>query len=155
MAVSSYLIGRNSVMPEIEAALNFVLVVLATWRITHLLSKEDGPGDVVIRLRLRLGDGFWGKLMDCFKCLSLWIAAPMAVYITQRPLKLIVVWLAISGAACLLERIGRESVLIQPISQVQHGEVQNELLWTETSNAHEPGDAGDRSQSLATRKEGS
>src|SRR5262249_44996813 len=114
-------------MPEKEVALNFVLVVLATWRITHLLSKEDGPGDVVIRLRTRLGAGFWGKLMDCFKCLSLWIAAPFAVYVTQRPLKLLVVWLAISGAACLLELIGREPVLIQPISQSQNGEDQNEL----------------------------
>ena len=26
----------------------FVLITLAIWRITHLLSKEDGPFDVVL-----------------------------------------------------------------------------------------------------------
>ena len=29
----------------------FVLAVLATWRVTHLLASEDGPGDVVVRFR--------------------------------------------------------------------------------------------------------
>ena len=31
----------------------FVLVSLAVWRVTHLLAEEDGPGDVVVRLRAR------------------------------------------------------------------------------------------------------
>ncbi|MCI0561484.1 MAG: DUF1360 domain-containing protein [Nitrososphaera sp.] len=123
-------------------ALKFALAVLATWRITHLLAKEDGPGDIIFRLRARLGEGFWGKLMDCFKCLSLWVAAPMAIYLTRQPMELLLVWLATSGAACLLERIGRESVVIQPVSQMQNGEDQNGLLWTETRNAQEQGDAG-------------
>jgi hypothetical protein len=141
-------------MPEKAAALNFVLAVFATWRITHLLSKEDGPGDIVFHLRARLGDGFWGKLMDCFKCLSLWVAAPIAFTVTRRPLELILVWLAVSGAACLLERIGQESVVIQPISQLQDEEVQNELLRTETSIIQQHGESADDSQRHATDKEG-
>ena len=28
-----------------------VLAVLATWRLTHLLAREDGPADLLVRLR--------------------------------------------------------------------------------------------------------
>ena len=90
----------------------FVLAALATWRITPLLAREDGPGDAVFRMRRRAGDGFFGRLLDCFYCLSLWVAAPIALVVTRAPLDLVLCWLALSGAACLLERIGMEPVLI-------------------------------------------
>ncbi len=34
-----------------------VLAILATWRLTHLLSREDGPVDLIARARAALGDG--------------------------------------------------------------------------------------------------
>ncbi len=83
-----------------------VLAVLATWRVTHLLANEDGPADVIFRLRRRLGDGFIGGLMDCFNCMSIWVAAPLALFVSTNPLTWAVSWLALSGAACLLERLG-------------------------------------------------
>ena len=55
------------------------LGILCVWRITHLLSVEDGPWDVVVRLRQAVGSGFWGKLLDCFYCTSLWVATPFAI----------------------------------------------------------------------------
>jgi hypothetical protein len=82
----------------------FVLVSLAVWRVTHLLAEEDGPGDVVVWLRARLGDSIAGRAMDCFFCLSLWIAAPFAVLLAGDVLTWGLMWLALSGAACLLER---------------------------------------------------
>ncbi len=86
--------------------LRLVLAALAVWRVTHLLAEEDGPWGVVVRLRELAGKGILGELMDCFHCLSLWIAAPAAVWLTadnrERPL----IWLALSGAACLLQRLG-------------------------------------------------
>jgi hypothetical protein len=82
----------------------FVLVSLAVWRVTHLLAEEDGPGDVVVRLRIWLGDSIAGRAMDCFFCLSLWIAAPFAVLLAGDVLTWGLVWLALSGAACLLQR---------------------------------------------------
>jgi hypothetical protein len=84
----------------------FVLAVLATWRVTHLLASEDGPADIIFRLRRRLGDGLAGSLMDCFNCLSLWIAAPAAFLLATDTLTWVLSWLALSGAACLLERLG-------------------------------------------------
>ena len=82
----------------------FVVVSLAVWRVTHLLAEEDGPGDVVVRLRKRLGDSIAGRAMDCFFCLSLWIAAPFAVLLAGDVVTWGLMWLALSGAACLLQR---------------------------------------------------
>jgi hypothetical protein len=89
--------------------MRFVLAILATWRVTHLLANEDGPADVIFRLRRRLGDGFIGGLMDCFNCMSIWVAAPLALFVSSDPLTWIVSWLALSGGACLLEGLGAGS----------------------------------------------
>lgn len=81
-----------------------MLCSLATWRLAHLLSQEDGPGDLVVRLRARAGDGFLGSLMDCFFCLSLWCAAPLALYVSREPVHWLMAWLASAGAAGLLHK---------------------------------------------------
>jgi hypothetical protein len=100
----------------------FVLAVLATWRVTHLLANEDGPADIIVRLRVRLGDGLIGSLMDCFNCVSLWIAVPAACFLTFRPVTWVISWLALSGGACLLERLGEKPVVIEPGPQQPEGE---------------------------------
>jgi hypothetical protein len=59
----------------------------------------------VVRLRKLAGDGLGGQLLDCFYCLSLWIAAPFAWFLGQGKRERLLLWLALSGAAILLERI--------------------------------------------------
>jgi uncharacterized protein DUF1360 len=83
----------------------FVLAALVTWRITHAVSKEDGPADMMVRIRTALGNGFAGSLMDCFYCVSVWVAAAMAFFVARTALELAFTWLALSAAACLLERL--------------------------------------------------
>lgn len=83
----------------------FSISILAVWRLTHLLSQEDGPFDIVIRFRKLFGQGFFGSLLDCFYCLSLWIAIPFAVFLCNEWLQGIITWLALSGAACLLFKL--------------------------------------------------
>ena len=85
-------------------ATRFALAALATWRVTHLLAEEDGPANLVVRARARLGTSAAGELMDCFYCLSVWIAAPLTLTVTRRPREVFATWLALSGAACLLEQ---------------------------------------------------
>jgi len=82
----------------------FILLCLVVWRLTHLVSKEDGPFDIIYRLRKAVGAGFFGSLLDCFYCLSIWIALPFGLYIGVRWWEKILFWLALSGAACLLEQ---------------------------------------------------
>ena len=88
----------------VQSWYHLTLAVFAVWRVTHLLAKEDGPWDVVVAVRVRLGNGFWGSLMDCFYCLSLWIAAPAAYWMMSGWREWPLLWLGLSGAACLLER---------------------------------------------------
>ena len=99
-----------------------VLAVFATWRLTHLLAREDGPADLIVRLRSRAGGGWLGHLMDCFNCTSLWVAAPMAWWLATGLAEGVVLWLALSGAACLLERASAEKLVIQPFEPVPQGE---------------------------------
>ena len=117
--------------------LRLVLAVLATWRVTHLLASEDGPGDIIFRFRRLLGNGFAGKLMDCFNCLSLWVAAPIALFVSRQPTQWFMGWLALSGGACLLERLGREPVIVQPAPQPLQGD-QDHVLWPETRDTDNP-----------------
>jgi len=84
---------------------SLVLGILAVWRITHLLQDEDGPWNVLVRLRRALGRSFWGSLLDCFYCLSLWIAVPLALWLGTSVAQQILLWPALSGAAILLERL--------------------------------------------------
>src|SRR5437763_519395 len=70
---------------SMEFWIRFAIASLAAWRITHLLAHEDGPGDVIYRLRALGGAGFWGRLLDCFYCLSLWIAAPLSPLVVVGP----------------------------------------------------------------------
>jgi len=83
----------------------FLLCTLAVWRLSHLLACEDGPFDLVVRLRKRAGNGFFGGLMDCVYCLSVWTAAPFAWLISNDVVTGVVVWLALSGAASLLFKV--------------------------------------------------
>jgi hypothetical protein len=120
--------------------------VLATWRVTHLLANEDGPADLIVRLRVALGDSLAGSLMDCFNCLSLWIAAPAALFVARSPLVWLFVWLALSGAACLLQRMVRESAITLPFTQPAEGELRH-VLWSEESRNAERPAGGDVSHS--------
>jgi hypothetical protein len=81
-----------------------LLGVLCVWRLTHLLQAEDGPWGVVVRLRRAAADGFFGRLLDCFYCLSLWIAAPVAWVVGSTVTEGVLLWLAFSGGAILLDR---------------------------------------------------
>jgi hypothetical protein len=109
--------------------IRLVVAVLATWRVTHLLAHEDGPADLIFRFRKRIGQSLAGKLMDCFYCLSLWIAAPAALFVSRAPTEWLMSWLALSGATCLLERMRKQPVIMQSMSQA---EGESDVLRSET-----------------------
>jgi hypothetical protein len=110
----------------------FVVAVLAVWRVTHLLAREDGPADLVYRWRARLGDGAVGRGVDCFYCLSVWVAAPFALFVAGRWLDRLVTCLALSGAACLLEAATAAA------KEIPREEVTHVVLRSETGGANGP-----------------
>lgn len=143
-----FLNAREEIMSG--AALKFALAVLAAWRVTHLLASEDGPADLIARWRALMGRGWAGRLMDCFNCLSFWVAAPAALFVTRRPLDWLVTWLAVSGASCLLERLGHQPVVFEQDSQPQEGE-QTNVLREESIDAPDHAHAGQNARD-STRK---
>lgn len=44
----------------------YIVVLIAVWRLTHLLSSEDGLLDLILKFRKILGNSFIGKIMDGF-----------------------------------------------------------------------------------------
>ena len=89
---------------------------------------EDGPLDAIAALRERLGQSFAGRMMDCFGCMSLWVALPFAVYVAERPPDLLLAWLGLAGAALLLERAGSPPLMIHPLPELEQKEPNDELL---------------------------
>ena len=88
----------------------FIIILLAVWRLTYLIQAEDGPFEIIYRIRLFMGDGFFGKLMDCFYCLSIWIALIPGIYFGYDLISKIIFTLSFSGGAILLEKLTNKNV---------------------------------------------
>ena len=93
----------------------FVLAAFACFRLAELIAVDDGPGDVLLWMRAKLGaydlgeDGQpqtnLGRAIICPYCIGIWIAAGFALAlwpIGWFPM----VWLAIAGGQALLQRVG-------------------------------------------------
>lgn len=72
------------------ALCEFLVFGLATWRVASLLVEEDGPWDLLGRLRYRLGVRYdeesqpygtnvLAKALTCVWCLSLWVGIAWSV----------------------------------------------------------------------------
>ncbi len=103
-----------------------LVAVLCLWRVSHLLSVEKGPFSLISRLRVWAGNGFFGELLDCFYCLSLWLAIPLAMLAGDGWAQRLLLWPALSGAACLLEkateRTGFPGVFEEPRDEAKEQE---------------------------------
>ncbi|MEO8034970.1 MAG: hypothetical protein ABI837_11115 [Acidobacteriota bacterium] len=86
-------------------AIWFFAALLAVWRVTHLLVAEDGPWDVIARIRRLVDRVLLGRLINCFLCCSVWVAVPFALLVAHGWRQLILALPALSGGAILLERV--------------------------------------------------
>ena len=88
---------------------------LATWRISKIVTEEEGPGMVFSRLREISGADYegipeqwdlleWhGKLLQCPYCISVWVALALSLlYITNRNLYQVVAMTFSGSAATVL-----------------------------------------------------
>jgi hypothetical protein len=80
--------------------------VLVTWRVTHLLHAEDGPWLMFAKLRASASRvELLRQLLDCFYCLSIWIAAPLAYLLGHGWLHRLLLVPALSAGAIVIERL--------------------------------------------------
>lgn len=97
----------------------FLLVVMATWRATHMLTNEDGPFDVFAKLRSIVGvrydtfsvpyptNGIAGAFL-CVECMSVWISfvgALFSPFYTADVRSYIVNALALSAFVIVLDNL--------------------------------------------------
>jgi len=82
-----------------------LVATLAVWRASHLLVAEDGPWDLLVRLRWVAEAIGLGRVAHCWDCASVWVAVPFALIVTTRWRELVLLVPALSGAAILLERV--------------------------------------------------
>jgi hypothetical protein len=59
---------------------------------------------LIFLIRKKAGAGFFGSLLDCFYCVSIWVAFPLGLWLGNSWCEKLLYWWALSGAACLLEQ---------------------------------------------------
>jgi hypothetical protein len=89
---------------QLDEPLLFVVSVLATWRITASVAYESGPFRILERLRRLLVVIRLERLVSCFHCLGLWVAAGVAIIVFRWDLSTVLFWLGLAGAVSIIER---------------------------------------------------
>jgi hypothetical protein len=85
------------------------VAALATWRITSLLLREDGPFDIFVTWRSAVGRvrGL-EPLTTCAWCLSLWVGTAVAIVMLSEAWLMLIPFalstVAIVGERCLGQR---------------------------------------------------
>jgi hypothetical protein len=89
---------------QLDEPLLFALSVLATWRLTALIAYESGPFRSLEALRRLLVRARLGRLVGCFHCVGVWIAAFVVVIVYRWEPLTVLMWLAVAGAVSIIER---------------------------------------------------
>ena len=96
--------------------MTLLITILATWRIASLIAREDGPWNIFLRLRLKLGFEYNVKSeliaetelargIECIWCNSLWIAPFTVLPLVSDPLEWIFHVLAVSTGVIVVEKL--------------------------------------------------
>lgn len=96
---------------------NFFLTMLAVWRVSSLLVKEDGPGDIFIKLRSKSGiyydeysrlqtPNVLAGILSCVWCCSVWVGFIGCLFLKPRNLtEYLRNALALSAGAIIIEEV--------------------------------------------------
>jgi hypothetical protein len=84
--------------------LTFILAALAVYRVSRMLTDEEGPWSVFMRLRARIGAETWlSRLFECIMCMSVWVALPVALWIDWTG-EWALTWLALSAVVVIIRK---------------------------------------------------
>lgn len=94
----------------------FILASFATFRLAELVAVDDGPGDVLLWMRARLGaydlgeDGqpetSIGRMVICPYCLGIYFAGLLTLTLWPISILTPLYWLAIAGGQAFLQHVG-------------------------------------------------
>lgn len=84
--------------------LTFALSALAVYRLSRMISDEEGPFEAFTKLRGLAPTTNWiGRGLECIMCVSVWVALPAALYIDPT-WTLPLTWLALSGVTVVIRK---------------------------------------------------
>jgi hypothetical protein len=104
----------------------FCIAALATWRLAHFLHSEDGPWNVMTRLRDALAGRRIG-ILACFLCISVWPALSAALLLGPGWREFLLLWPALSAAAVLVERVAFPATFVDVLEYSEDTESINVL----------------------------
>ena len=89
----------------------FVVLALAVWRVSRIVVAEDGPFDLLARMRSRFEidkQRTWvSRGLMCVACISFWLGLIVAVAVFGLSFESVAYGLALSAASViLLRRVG-------------------------------------------------
>jgi hypothetical protein len=100
---------------------SLIVLSLAVWRISTMLVDEEGPGDILVKLRWLIGirevvtvegekvsrvievHGIIARLFRCVWCLSIWIALIFALF--YAPDMWLTATFTLSGGALVVHKV--------------------------------------------------
>jgi hypothetical protein len=81
-----------------------VLASLAVYRVSRMITDEEGPFMIFNRLRGVFPPTGWiGRGLECIMCVSVWIALPVALWI-DGSWNWWLTWLALSGVTVIIRK---------------------------------------------------
>jgi len=100
---------------------NFLISILATWRLSAMLSYEAGIFNIFIKFREFIGimhddngnvldtnGSVFADLFNCIWCLSVWIGLIVGLIVWLSPVLVVIFYpFALSAGAILIERFAR------------------------------------------------
>lgn len=82
----------------------FAFSALAVWRVTALIAYESGPFRILDRLRGSMVGLRLDRLVGCFHCLAIWVAAAAVLVVYEVSRWSVLLWLAMAGIVSIVER---------------------------------------------------
>lgn len=95
-------------MAALTFVFNWLLAVLAVYRLAYLMTVDNGPARVFARLRATIEryykpESWQAEAASCFFCQSVWYAAPAALVLhPPTVIEFGLYWLSIAGACAIL-----------------------------------------------------
>ena len=84
--------------------MTFALASFAVYRLSRMITDEEGPFMVFTKLRgLAKPDTWVGRGLECIMCVSVWVALPIALWIDPSP-NWWLTWLALSGVTVVIKK---------------------------------------------------
>jgi hypothetical protein len=89
----------------------FIVVLMAAYRLAHMIAREEGPFSMFASLRGRIdsNQATWiGRGLNCAACISVWTSLIVVLAVLYLPAEIVtplVFWLAVACGGLILNKV--------------------------------------------------